>query len=162
MNEIISRKRSILKKKGVCAMNANAELLNFIYQNSQMGTDTLNQLIEATDDCSFRNFLQKHLEGYERFHKEARQLLNENGCDEKGLGSFDKIKTYLMVNVQTMKDGSVSNMAGMLINGSTMGIIDEVKKLHQYEKNADKKILHLMEELQKFEEKNIEELKAYL
>ena len=132
-------------------MHANAELLNFIYQNSQMGTDTLNQLIETTDDCSFRDFLRKHLEGYEHFHKEARQLLNENGCDEKGLGSFDKIKTYLMVNVQTMKDRSASNMAGMLINGSTMGIIDAVKK-----------ILPLMEELQKFEQKNIEELKAYL
>ncbi len=143
-------------------MNANAELLNFIYQNSQMGTDTLNQLMDITNDTSFQDFLQKHLEGYEHFHKEARQMLNENGCDEKGLGSFDKIKTYLMVNVQTMKDNSVSNIAGMLINGSTMGIIDAVKKLHQYEKEADRKILRLMEDLQKFEEKNIEELKAYL
>lgn len=143
-------------------MNANAELLNFIYQNSQMGTDTLNQLMDITNDTSFQDFLQKHLEGYEHFRKEARQMLNENGCDEKGLGSFDKIKTYLMVNVQTMKDNSVSNIAGMLINGSTMGIIDAVKKLHQYEKEADRKILRLMEDLQKFEEKNIEELKAYL
>lgn len=143
-------------------MNANAELLNFIYQNSQMGTDTLNQLMDITNDTSFQDFLQKHFEGYEHFHKEARQMLNENGCDEKGLGSFDKIKTYLMVNVQTMKDNSVSNIAGMLINGSTMGIIDAVKKLHQYEKEADRKILRLMEDLQKFEEKNIEELKAYL
>ncbi|HIY00704.1 MAG TPA: hypothetical protein IAA26_02465 [Candidatus Blautia faecipullorum] len=143
-------------------MNANAELLNFIYQNSQMGTDTLNQLMDITNDTSFQDFLQKHLEGYEHFHKEARQMLNESGCDEKGLGSFDKIKTYLMVNVQTMKDNSVSNIAGMLINGSTMGIIDAVKKLHQYEKEADRKILRLMEDLQKFEEKNIEELKAYL
>ena len=143
-------------------MNANAELLNFIYQNSQMGTDTLNQLMDITNDTSFQDFLQKHLEGYEHFHKEARQMLNESGCDEKGLGSFDKIKTYLMVNVQTMKDNSVSNIAGMLINGSTMGIIDAVKKLHQYEKETDRKILRLMEDLQKFEEKNIEELKAYL
>ena len=113
-------------------MNANTELLNFIYQNSQMGTETLKQLIEITEDTDFQDFLQKHLEGYERFHKEARQMLNENGCDEKGLGTFDKVKTYLMVNVQTMKDRSVSNIAGMLINGSTMGIIDAVKKLHQY------------------------------
>ena len=89
-------------------------------------------------------------------------MLNENGCDEKGLGTFDKVKTYLMVNVQTMKDRSVSNIAGMLINGSTMGIIDAVKKLHQYEKETEKSVRKLMEDLQKFEEKNIEELKAYL
>ena len=138
-------------------MNANTELLNFIYQNSQMGTETLKQLIEITEDTDFQDFLQKHLEGYERFHKEARQMLNENGCDEKGLGTFDKVKTYLMVNVQTMKDRSVSNIAGMLINGSTMGIIDAVKKLHQYEKETEKSVRKLMEDLQKFEEKNIEE-----
>lgn len=143
-------------------MNANAELLNFIYQNSQMGTETLKQLIEITENTDFQDFLQKHLEGYERFRKEARQMLNENGCDEKGLGTFDKVKTYLMVNVQTMKDRSVSNIAGMLINGSTMGIIDAVKKLHQYEKETEKSVRKLMEDLQKFEEKNIEELKAYL
>ncbi len=143
-------------------MNANTELLNFIYQNSQMGTETLKQLIEITEDTDFQDFLQKHLEGYERFHKEARQMLNENGCDEKGLGTFDKVKTYLMVNVQTMKDRSVSNISGMLINGSTMGIIDAVKKLHQYEKETEKSVRKLMEDLQKFEEKNIEELKAYL
>lgn len=143
-------------------MNANTELLNFIYQNSQMGTETLRQLIEITNDVSFQDFLQKHLEGYERFHREARRMLNENGYDEKGLGAIEKMKTYLMVNVQTMNDRSVSNIAGMLINGSTMGIIDAVKKLHQYEKEAERNILKLMEELQKFEEKNIEELKKYL
>lgn len=143
-------------------MNANTELLNFIYQNSQMGTDTVRQLIEITEDTGFQEFLQKHLEGYERFHREARKMLNESGYDEKGLGTFEKIRTYLAVNVQTMKDPSVSNIAGMLINGSTMGIIDALKKLHRYEKDAEKDIRHLMEELQKFEEKNIEELKAYL
>lgn len=143
-------------------MNANAELLNFVYQNSQMGVDTLQQLIEISDDFSFKDFLTKHLEGYEEFHKRARKMLNENGFDEKGLNAFEKIRTYLMVNVQTLSDRSTSNIAGMLINGSTMGIIDAVKKLHQYEKDAEKDIKKLMEDLREFEEKNVEALKEYL
>lgn len=143
-------------------MNANTELLNFVYQNSQMGVDTLQQLIEITEDISFKEFLEKHLEGYERFHKEARKLLNQNGYDEKGLSAIEKMKTYLMVNVQTLNDKSSSNIAGMLINGSTMGIIDAVKKLHQYDEDVEKDIKKLMEELREFEEKNVEELKKYL
>ena len=54
-------------------MNANTELLNFVYQNSQMGVDTLQQLIEITEDISFKGFLENHLEGYEKFHKRARK-----------------------------------------------------------------------------------------
>ena len=29
-------------------MNANVEFLNYVYQNSQMGVDTLEQLLEIT------------------------------------------------------------------------------------------------------------------
>ena len=36
-------------------MNANAEFLNYVYQNSQMGVDTLQQLMELTDSREFKN-----------------------------------------------------------------------------------------------------------
>ena len=143
-------------------MNANAELLIFVYQNSQMGVDTLGQLIDITDNQSFREFLETQKESYEEFHKKARQMLNENGYDEKGLNAFEKIRTYLMVNLQTMGDDSVSHIAEMLIQGSSMGITDAVKKIHEYEGQAEKDCLKLMKELQAFEEKNVEKLKEYL
>jgi hypothetical protein len=31
-------------------MNGNAELLNFIYQNSQMGVETIKQLLDTAED----------------------------------------------------------------------------------------------------------------
>lgn len=143
-------------------MNANAELLNFVYQNSQMGVDTLQQLIEISEDMAFKEYLEKQLTGYEHFHKRARQMLNQNGFDEEGLNAFEKIRTYLMVNWQTMNDRSTSKIAEMLITGSTMGIIDSIKRLHQYHNDVEKDIRKLMEELQDFEDKNIDELKGYL
>ncbi len=143
-------------------MNANAELLNYVYQNSQMGVDTIQQLMEISEDLPFKEFLEKQLTGYEEFHKRARRMLNQNGYDEKGLNTFEKVKTYFMVNAQTMNDRSSSNMASMLINGSTMGIIDTVKKLHQYEHDAEKDSIKLMEELREFEEKSVEKLKEFL
>lgn len=143
-------------------MNENAELLNFVYQNSQMGVDTLQQLMEITEGVSFKAFLEEQLCGYEDFHKRARKMLNQNGYDEKGLSSIEKIKTYLMVNLQTVKDHSASNIAGMLINGSTMGIVDAIRKLNEYECRVEKDIKKLMEDLKEFEEKNIEKLKEFL
>lgn len=61
-----------------------------------------------------------------------------------------------------MKDHSASNIAAMLIQGSSMGITEAVQKLNRYEGETEKDIRKLMEELKKFEERNIEELKAYL
>lgn len=43
-----------------------------------------------------------------------------------------------------------------------MGITEAVQKLNRYEGETEKDIRKLMEELKKFEERNIEELKAYL
>lgn len=143
-------------------MNANAEFLNYVYQNSQMGVDTLSQLLTLTDSRELQKALKEQLSGYERFHNDAGRMLNENGYDEKGLNAFEKIRTYLMVNLQTMKDDSVSNIAKMLIQGSSMGITEAVKKLHQYGDSVEKDIRKLMEELQKFEESNVEKLKTFL
>lgn len=143
-------------------MNANVEFLNYIYQNSQMGVDTLNQLLGITEDEKFQSHLQKQLEGYRKFYNEAKDILNRNGYDEKGLGTFEKMRTYLMVNLQTMTDDSTSHIAKMLIQGSSMGITEAVKKLHQYENDVEKDIKKLMEQLQEFEEENVEKLKEFL
>ena len=142
-------------------MNGNAELLNFIYQNSQMGVETMEQLGGITKDSQFRKFLEKQQEGYLLFHKKAKELLCASGYDKKGLGSLEKLRTYLMINIQTMMDKSTSHMAQMLINGSTMGVTDAIKKINQYQ-GAETRILDLMEELQKFEEKSLEKLKGFL
>ena len=40
--------------------------------------------------------------GYEEFQQKARKMLNENGCDENEIGMLDRLKTYLMINAQTM------------------------------------------------------------
>jgi len=127
-----------------------------------MGIDTLEQLLEITEDEKLQTCLEKQIEGYRKFHNEARDILNRNGYDEKGLGTFEKIRTYLMVNLQTMADDSTSHIAKMLIQGSSMGITEAVKKLHQYENDVEKDIKKLMERLQEFEEENVEKLKEFL
>ena len=143
-------------------MNANAELLNFVYENSQMGVKSLRQLLDILEEGEFKEYLSKQLDGYERFQAQAKELLRENGFEEQGITAFEKMRTYLMINVQTMADKSNSHIAEMLIIGSNMGIVDALKKIKEYEKCAEKSIVELMKELLKFEEKYVEKLKEYL
>ena len=46
-------------------MNGNAELLNFIYQNSQMGVDTIKQLMGIVEDAEFKKHLESQLNEYQ-------------------------------------------------------------------------------------------------
>lgn len=87
--------------------------------------------------------------------------MQERGHNEKSLGMFDKLKTYLMINMQTMSDKSTSHLAQMLIEGSSMGVTNALQDLRKYE-DADTEILRLMRKLYKFEEKNVETYKAFL
>lgn len=148
-------------KKGRCTTSGDAELLNFIYQNSQMGVDTIRQLIGVVEDKDLKEHLKTQFQGYEEFHQAAKELLNEHGYDEKGLGIMEKARTYFMINLQTMTDPSVSHIASMLITGSSMGIVEAIQKYRQYE-DADPKIRDLMDKLRKFEEYNMEKLKDFL
>lgn len=143
-------------------MSADAELLNFIYQNSQMGVESLNQLLPMIENETFKKQLEAQLKEYTQIHEEAKKLLNIHGYDEKGIGAMEKIMTYLMIDMKTMMDKSSSHIAEMLIKGSNMGIIDAVKRINQYEGEAEKEVTALMKRLLKFEENNVERLKNVL
>lgn len=142
-------------------MSGNAELLNFIYQNSQMGVTTIEQLTGIAEDETFKVHLRSELNEYREINEAARVLLNTNGYDEKGISALDKIKTYLMINMQTMMDKTTSHIAEMLILGSNMGIIDATRNIDKY-KDVEKDILALMKKLLKFEENNIKTLKTFI
>ncbi len=143
------------------AINGNAELLNFIYQNAQMGVDTIDQLIGIAEEDEFQKHLDAQLIEYREILHESKSMLNKNGFDEKGIGGFDKIKTYLMINMQTLTDKSASHISQMLMIGSNMGVINAIKNLKKYQ-HADKEITGLMERLLQFEENNVQRLKEFL
>lgn len=142
-------------------MNENIELLKFIYQNSQMGVETINQLIGIAEGEEFGKQLKSQLKEYKEINEDAEKLLEQNNCDEEGLNALEKIRTYLMINIQTLTDKSPSHIAEMLIIGSNMGVLDATKNLKKY-KEADHKIINLMEKLLKTEEDNIQKLKDFL
>lgn len=142
-------------------MNGNSEMLNFVFQNSQMGVNTIKQLLGIVEDKNFKKYLESQFNEYKEIHGAAQKALNENGQDEKGISTLDKIKTYLMINMETMTDKTPSHISQMLIIGSNMGIIDAIKKLKKYN-DAEPSIRKLMEKLLKFEEDNVQQLKQFL
>ncbi len=142
-------------------MTENAELLNYIYQNSQMGVETIDQLLNITEDLEFKGLLQSQFSEYKAIHDNAKRMADKFGYEEKGLGMLEKARTGMMINMQTMADKSTSHISEMLMVGSNMGVINAVKNIKKYQ-DAEPEILNLMENLLRLEESNIQELKQYL
>ncbi|WP_455683458.1 hypothetical protein [Thomasclavelia sp.] len=142
-------------------MNDDVKLLNFIYQNSQMGVETIDQLEKIVEDKNFKRYLKEKYEGYCKIHKDAKEKLNSHGYDEKGISSFEKMRTYLMINMQTLTDKSTTHIAEMMMIGSTMGIVTAIRNLSDYS-NAGNDVVKLMETLKAFEEKSYNDLQEFI
>ena len=142
-------------------MDENIKLLDFISQNSQMGIVSINELLTIVEDDDFKSQLKSQLVEYKKINCIVQEKLKARGYDENNLSSFAKIRTYIMIDMQTIKDKSNSHIAEMMMIGSNMGIIKAIRDIHVCTK-ADKDIIKLMEQLRKTEENNIEHLKNFL
>ncbi|SHF26288.1 MULTISPECIES: hypothetical protein [Caloramator] len=142
-------------------MDKNIELLNYIHQNAQMGIETIKQLLKETKDENMKNVLQKHLNEYQKFYDMADNKLKSKNIEPKELNLLSKAFTDLMINLKTLRDKSPSHMAEMLIQGSTMGIVDMTKKIKEYQ-GVEKETLDIANGLLQFEQKSVDEYKGFL
>lgn len=143
-------------------MDSNSELLTYIHQNSEMGKDTLRQLMGVTNDPGFSTLLQSQFSEYNAVNNISERKLRARHKDAKDIGPLSKATATISINLNTLVNKQPSHISEMLIQGSTMGVIDITKKINEYQMTADKDVIDLASSLLRIEEKNIEECKKYL
>jgi hypothetical protein len=142
-------------------MNGNAELLNYIYKNSQMGQDTINRLLGIVEDENFKRLLESQFREYKQIFDLAEKKLETSGSEVKEISPLSKLQAYMMIDMKTLMDRTPNHISEMLIQGSSKGIIEITRNLKKYS-DADQDILDLGNKLLEFEQRNIEELKKFL
>ena len=145
-------------------MDENAELLEFIYQNADMGVKSCTNLIRILNDKDnkIKKIVEGELKGYENFLKKAEKLMEKNNIKPKSESIMADFMSKMGMNMEMMKDNSDARVADMLTKGFTMGNVDISKKIDRFEGDADKEILKLAKDLLKFGQENIDFLKPYL
>lgn len=145
-------------------MNENMELLNFVYENAEMGVHTLNNLsdILRNKDNKIKGLIEDELKEYNNFLKESEKLLKKNKLEPKKTNLMAKFSSKMGIAMETMKDNSDPAIASMVIEGLTMGIVEMETKIENYKKIVDKKILKLSNKFLKFQEEEIEKLKTFM
>ena len=144
-------------------MTAQCEIAAKIYKNMKMGSDSVAKLLDKVQDGSFKSAMMKQLNGYESFAAKAKMMLSDNGEEAKEESPMTKFWATVGMKMNTLMDSSVSHIAEMMIEGSTMGITDTTKIINEYEgKSECADALALARDIVKFEQSNIEVLKKYL
>ena len=141
--------------------NDNLNLLEAVVQNTEMGKNTLEQIVPMTDDTQFKAELLRQRNLYHQLNQEAHAAIDACGGSAQGQSAMAKLNTKVSIGMKTITDKSTRNLAEMLTQGSGMGVVDCIKSQKDYP-DAAPGSKRLMQKLQNFEEDNRLKLEQYL
>ena len=141
--------------------NDNLNLLEAVVQNTEMGKNTLEQIVPMTQDPRFKAELLRERNVYHQLNQEAHTAIEACGGTAQGQSTMAKLNTKMGIGMKTLTDKSTRNLAEMLSEGSSQGVMDCVKSQKDYP-NAAPGSKRLMQRLQEFEEDNRIKLEQFL
>ena len=139
----------------------NENLLEEIYQATNMGLEATRMVIPKVHDESLREDIERQGENYKGMATKAKEMLHHNGQLPKEEDPVKKAMLWGSIQMSTLVNTKPRHIAEMMINGTTMGIVDITKKLNELD-DADAGAKTLAEEYLANEQKNIEDLKKHL
>lgn len=142
-------------------MDQTQKLLQSIVENARMGADACDQLLEKTDDMALRQELMNERQQYENASREAEARLMQMGAKPHPKGPMARAGMWMGMEMNTMMDKSASHIADMLIQGSTMGVV-EMTKARNSLPDADAQAQGIASALITSQQEAIDRLKSFL
>ena len=105
-------------------MEETQALLQAVVRGSEMGKNTLTQLLPAAGAPALRAELLRQRRAYRVLNQQAHTALAALGCRAKGLGWHARAVTRLGIAAQLRRDASDCRLARMLIRGGALGLSD--------------------------------------
>lgn len=141
--------------------NDNLSLLEAVVQNTEMGKNTLEQIVPMTDDVQFKAELLRERNIYRELNQEAHTAIEACGGTAQGQSAMAKLNTRMGIGMKTLTDKSTRNLAEMLSEGSSQGVMDCIKSQKDYP-DAAPGSKRLLQKVQDFEEDNRIRLERFL
>lgn len=142
-------------------MLSENQLLNHIYQTAEMGGEGIRSVLKYAEEPKLVSALNSQLTEYERLRNDAGSLLQARGEPPRGISPVAKASSEVMSTVKAMTDRSATNIAEMMIQGSTMGVTKSLRTMRDCEVK-DGEVRRLADKLLRTERANIEEMKRFL
>lgn len=141
--------------------NQNQDLLEEVYRATQMGLEGIRAVTPKIEDTQLKKEIRREEAVYQKFVSRAEEMLAAKSAIPQTHDGVKKAMLWGSVQMNTLMDSSPEHMAELLINGTTMGIVDMTKKISELG-DSDAGARRLAEDFINFEEKSVEQLKKYL
>ncbi|MBQ3079219.1 MAG: hypothetical protein IJC48_04360 [Clostridia bacterium] len=142
-------------------MNQNAELFRSVQGAAQMGIESIELLLDKTEHEGIRTEMLHQLSEYKKSEQKALEGLKEAGEKPKMRNPLTRAGTWMGIQMDTLVDQSPSHLADMLIQGSTMGVI-ELTRARAACPDAGEKAHKLASDFLQNEDQAIDRLKNFL
>lgn len=105
-------------------MNQNEALLQAVVRGTEMGKNTLDQLMPAASDPALKAEMLRQQNAYRSLNQQAHTALDALGTKAEGIGTMARLATKMSVAGEVRRDRSPRHLAQMIIEGSAMGVSD--------------------------------------
>lgn len=141
--------------------NRSVEFLNKVYENSTMGEESITMLSEKVEDTEMLTEMQYQHQEYSKITNNTVSALSKEKALPKDKNPLAQMGLWSGVQMNTMTDRSTDKIAEIMIEGSTMGIIDMARTLKQYP-DIEPEYKAIGESLIKLEENSSQRMKSFL
>lgn len=142
---------------------STAGLLDKMYKNVKMGSDSIINLMPKVTDEKMRQEFTAQLDKYNYFAKKIGTMLNDEGEKPKEENIMTRLSAKVGVGMNTMLDSTPSHLAQMMMEGYTMGITEMTRDIRDFENTKTSEAsLKLAREIVSFEEESYEKMKNFL
>lgn len=139
----------------------SAEILNSVYRNAQMAYEASSDVIKHCRNRELSREISEQQQRYKTVASRARRELAKRGEAAYDASPYVKTMAKMGIAVKTAANQSNANLARIMLQGTTMGIIDmqhTLNRSHSAERGVRESAARLLEREQNF----CDDLKRFL
>lgn len=142
-------------------MKNSKEILSSVIKTAQMGQIGIRSVLDTSMRPSLRKALESQLQEYDAIETEAHTIASQRGWELKELDPGIRMMTDMMTRMRLHGRNTDSQIADMMIQGNTKGMVKGLKNIHQFP-SQDSQVQVISQKLLDCETANIRQMQGYL
>ena len=145
-------------------MDNNINVLDEINKGATMGMDAIQFVYDKVGDETFKKVLDGEYKKYRAISQRVTEEYDKYSIKEPHTTNpMEKAMTWYGIQMKTMKDQSNEKLSELLVQGTSMGIIEGVRLQNQNkEGNINQNVRQILNDFVAMQEDSVETLKKYL
>ena len=135
--------------------------LNAVYRNADMGISAISSATDKTDDDNLKKDLSVQLHEFRALQAQVERKLRQHG-EAPNSTAMGKLGLQTSLKLSLMLDKTPSNIARIMIDGTTTGVSDLNTMLNDNSSMQDTDIKNMAARLIEIEQRTAEMMKFYL